>query len=101
MTPKHYDLIVVNSSPGCACLAHWLAPTGKRILLLECGAYPPRSQASCLGEYGQDAYFITDGALRHLHQADHSRIVANNTPEITVVRIVSSVLGRGDRACLS
>jgi choline dehydrogenase-like flavoprotein len=40
----HYDVIVIGSGPGGASLAHSLAPTGKRILLLERGDYLPRSQ---------------------------------------------------------
>ena len=35
---EHYDLIVIGSGPGGASLAHRLAPTGKRILILERGA---------------------------------------------------------------
>ena len=42
----HYDVIVVGSGPGGASLAHRLAPTGKRILLIERGDYLPRSQAN-------------------------------------------------------
>ena len=42
----HYDLIVIGSGPGGASLAHRLAPTGKRILLLERGDYLPRSLAN-------------------------------------------------------
>ena len=42
----HYDLIVVGSGPGGASLAQRLAPTGKKILLLERGDYLPRSQAN-------------------------------------------------------
>ena len=42
----HYDLIVIGSGPGGASLAHRLAPTGKKILLLERGDYLPRSQAN-------------------------------------------------------
>ncbi len=41
---EHYDLIVIGSGPGGASLAHRLAPTGKRILLLERGDYLPRSR---------------------------------------------------------
>jgi choline dehydrogenase-like flavoprotein len=40
----HYDLIVIGSGPGGASLAHRLAPTGKRILMLERGSYLPRSR---------------------------------------------------------
>lgn len=41
---SHYDVIVVGSGPGGASLAHRLAPSGKKILLLERGDYLPRSQ---------------------------------------------------------
>ncbi len=44
MTTDHYDLIVIGSGPGGASLAHRLAPTGKRILMLERGDYLPRSR---------------------------------------------------------
>jgi choline dehydrogenase-like flavoprotein len=38
----HYDLIVIGSGAGGGTLAHALAPTGKRILLLERGDFLPR-----------------------------------------------------------
>jgi choline dehydrogenase-like flavoprotein len=41
-----YDIIVVGSGPGGASLVHKLAPTGKRILLIERGDYLPRSTAN-------------------------------------------------------
>ena len=44
MAADHYDLIVVGSGPGGASLAQRLAPTGKRILILERGDYLPRSE---------------------------------------------------------
>ena len=34
---ERYDVIVIGSGPGGASLAHRLAPTGKRILMLERG----------------------------------------------------------------
>ena len=43
---NHYDVIVIGSGPGGASLAHRLAPSGKRILLLERGGYLPRSPAN-------------------------------------------------------
>jgi choline dehydrogenase-like flavoprotein len=43
---EHYDLIVVGSGPGGASLAQRLAPTGKRILILERGDYLPREEAN-------------------------------------------------------
>ena len=44
MASDHYDIIVIGSGPGGATLAHRLAPTGKRILMLERGGYLPRSR---------------------------------------------------------
>lgn len=46
MADNHYDVIVIGTGPGGASLAHKLAPTGKRILLLERGDYLPRSRAN-------------------------------------------------------
>jgi choline dehydrogenase-like flavoprotein len=43
---NHYDVIVIGSGPGGASLAYRLAPTGKRILLLERGDYLPRTRAN-------------------------------------------------------
>ena len=40
----HYDIIVIGSGPGGASLAQKLAPTGKKILMLERGDYLPREQ---------------------------------------------------------
>ena len=46
MPGEHYDVIVIGSGPGGASLAHKLAPTGKRILLLERGGYLPRERGN-------------------------------------------------------
>lgn len=46
MAADHYDIIVIGSGPGGGALAQRLAPTGKRILILERGDYLPRSQAN-------------------------------------------------------
>jgi choline dehydrogenase-like flavoprotein len=46
MPGSHYDMIVIGSGPGGASLVHRLAPTGKRILLIERGDYLPRSPAN-------------------------------------------------------
>ena len=37
-----YDLIIIGSGAGGSSLAHRLAPTGKRILMLEHGDWLPR-----------------------------------------------------------
>jgi len=46
MAADHYDIIVIGSGPGGASLAQRLAPTGKRILMLERGDYLPRSRSN-------------------------------------------------------
>jgi choline dehydrogenase-like flavoprotein len=42
MTNNRYDVIVIGSGAGGGTLTHALAPTGKRILLLERGDWMPR-----------------------------------------------------------
>src|SRR5690242_12661149 len=41
---KQYDIIIIGSGAGGGTLAYALAPTGKRILLLERGDYVPREK---------------------------------------------------------
>lgn len=41
---EHYDLIIIGSGPGGASLAHRLASTGRRILILERGEYLAREE---------------------------------------------------------
>jgi choline dehydrogenase-like flavoprotein len=40
----HYDVIIIGSGAGGGTLFHALAPTGKRVLLLERGDYVPREK---------------------------------------------------------
>ena len=42
MSREHYDVIIIGTGAGGGTLAHRLAPSGKRILLLERGGYLPR-----------------------------------------------------------
>ena len=44
MSTEHYDVIIIGTGAGGGTLAHRLAPSGKRILLLERGGYLPREQ---------------------------------------------------------
>src|SRR6058998_4209565 len=39
---EHYDVIIIGTGAGGGTLAHKMAPSGKRILLLERGGYLPR-----------------------------------------------------------
>jgi choline dehydrogenase-like flavoprotein len=41
---NHYDVIIIGSGAGGGTLAHKLAPTGKKILILERGGYVPREK---------------------------------------------------------
>ena len=40
----HYDVIIIGSGPGGGAVAHRLAATGKRVLMLERGGYLPRAR---------------------------------------------------------
>jgi choline dehydrogenase-like flavoprotein len=44
MSSPHYDVIIIGSGAGGGTLAYQLAPSGKRILLLERGDYVPREK---------------------------------------------------------
>ena len=44
MGENHYDVIIIGSGAGGGTLAHKLAPTGRKILLLERGGYVPREK---------------------------------------------------------
>ncbi|MGW3241329.1 GMC oxidoreductase [Streptomyces sp. NPDC001070] len=41
---QHYDVIIIGTGAGGGTLAHRLAPSGKRVLLLERGGYLPRER---------------------------------------------------------
>lgn len=45
-TNTHYDVIIIGTGAGGGTLAYHLAPSGKRILLLERGGYLPREKAN-------------------------------------------------------
>ena len=40
----HYDVVIIGTGAGGGTLAHRLAPSGKKILLLERGGYVPREK---------------------------------------------------------
>ena len=61
---EHYDVIIIGTGAGGGTLAHRLAPTGKRILLLERGGYLPREPENWDSQevFGQERY-LTDRAV--------------------------------------
>jgi choline dehydrogenase-like flavoprotein len=48
--PARYDVIIIGSGAGGGTLAHHLAPSGKRILLLERGGWLPREKQNWSAE---------------------------------------------------
>jgi len=46
MSANHYDVIIIGTGAGGGTLAWKLAPSGKRILILERGDFVPREQAN-------------------------------------------------------
>jgi len=43
-TDRHYDVIIIGTGAGGGTLAYRLAPSGKKILLLERGGFVPREK---------------------------------------------------------
>jgi choline dehydrogenase-like flavoprotein len=72
----HYDVIIIGTGAGGGTLAHKLAPSGKRVLLLERGGYLPREPENWDSEqvFGRDRYlseeqwYDRDGRLFKPHQ---------------------------------
>lgn len=58
---REYDVIIIGTGAGGGTLAHRLAPTGKRILLLERGDYLPRERDN----WDSTAVFVK-GSTAHL-----------------------------------
>jgi choline dehydrogenase-like flavoprotein len=46
MTTAHYDFMIIGTGAGGGTLAYKLAPTGKKILILERGSFLPREKAN-------------------------------------------------------
>jgi len=52
MAENHYDIIIIGTGAGGGTLAYHLAPSGKRILLLERAGYLPREKDNLEREGG-------------------------------------------------
>jgi choline dehydrogenase-like flavoprotein len=64
---NHYDVIIIGTGAGGGTLAHRLAPSGKRILLLERGGYVPREK-----DNWDTRAVVTEGKY-HIKEAWHDR----------------------------
>ena len=72
---SHYDVIIIGTGAGGATLAHRLAPTGLKILILERGDYVRREKANwsslevnLKGRYlAQENWRTKDGEVLHPH----------------------------------
>src|SRR4051812_37620066 len=58
MSHDHYDVVIIGSGAGGGTLAHRLAPSGKRILILERGDFLPRERENWSSEavFGANRY---------------------------------------------
>ncbi len=78
-----YDVIIIGTGAGGGTLASRLAPSGKRVLLLERGGYVPRekdnwdSRAAVLEEkyHAKDTWYDKDG--REFHPGAHYNVGGN------------------------
>ncbi len=71
MATEHYDVIIIGTGAGGGTLAYRLAPSGKRILILERGSYLPREKANWNAKevYQNERYHTTEQWQDKEHQA--------------------------------
>ncbi|MBV9928198.1 MAG: GMC family oxidoreductase [Acidobacteria bacterium] len=80
---NHYDVIIIGTGAGGGTLAHRLAPSGKRILLLERGGFVPRERdnwesraVNVEGKYNTKETWY-DGAGKPLHPHTNYNVGGN------------------------
>jgi len=75
VSANHYDVIIIGTGAGGGTLAYRMAPSGKRILLLERGDYVPREKenwstraVNLEAKYNtKESWFAEDGKALHPH----------------------------------
>ena len=78
MSHDQYDVIIIGSGAGGGTLAHRLAPSGKRILILERGGFLPREPQN----WSSEAVF---GANRYkAPETWHDRAASRSIPAFTI-----------------
>jgi len=62
MSANHYDIIIIGTGAGGGTLAYRLAPSGKKILILERGAFLPQEKANwdTVEVYKKDRYHTSE-----------------------------------------
>jgi choline dehydrogenase-like flavoprotein len=70
---EHYDVIVMGSGAGGGTLAHTLAPSGKRILLLERGDFPSTSvlDVDCKAHELDNLYVVDTSFFPSIRVGEH------------------------------
>jgi choline dehydrogenase-like flavoprotein len=83
MNSTHYDVIIIGTGAGGGTLAHRLAPSGKRILILERGDYVPREKdnwsaraVNVLAKYNTKEQWYDDGG-KPLHPHTNYNVGGN------------------------
>lgn len=83
MSDTRYDVVIIGSGAGGGTLAYRLAPSGKRILLLERGTYVPREKQNwdsravvSEGRYGIDEAWL-DRKGKSFHAGTHYCVGGN------------------------
>jgi choline dehydrogenase-like flavoprotein len=81
---EHYDVIIIGTGAGGGTLAHRLAPSGKRILLLERGGYLPREpenwdsrEVFLKGRYKAPETWVDDATGEEFHPGAHYWVGGN------------------------
>src|SRR5207237_6614545 len=89
MTDNRYDIVIIGTGAGGGTLAYHLAPSGKRILILERGDYVPREKANWDPQVvNVDAHYNTkeswldkDGKELHPHTNYYVGSLAPSDPQ--------------------
>ena len=83
---EHYDVIIIGSGAGGGTLAHALASSGKRILLLERGDFLPRE----LDNWDAKPVFVDGKYISKDTWYDGARALARVPPPAPVPMMITS-----------